>query len=160
MDSKQDKRSVLFAGETFFSYLLTLFSIFVLVEAYLISGFKSLTSPGMFPMIAASAMVFSMVLIILENRKKAPTGYKTWPQEMRAAGAAVLPANMLIYIGIIIVYMVLLEPLTFLPSSYLFLAGSMVFLQRGAVLRMAIISACTLAAVYIIFQYLFRVILP
>jgi len=59
------------AGENLFAWLMMALSLFVLIQAYLISGFSSISSAGMFPMVAAAIMVVAMALILVNNRKLA-----------------------------------------------------------------------------------------
>ncbi len=148
------------AGETVFTWLLLLFSIFVLVMAYLISGFSSVSSPGTFPMAAAVVMVGSMVVLILENRKAVKPDAKGRADELRMAAQDIFRPVFLIYTGIVLLYMILLQPLHFLPSSFLFLLGSIIFLKGSTPLKSLYISVGLLACIYGIFHYLFRVVLP
>ena len=59
------------AGENLFAWLMMALSLFVLIQAYLISGFSSISSAGTFPMVAAAIMVVAMALTLLNNRKLA-----------------------------------------------------------------------------------------
>jgi len=148
------------AGENGFSWLLLLFSLFVLVQAYLISGFSSISSAGTFPMGASAVMVIAMVSILVNNRrfkKMVADGFKN---ELRQATKMVLPGVFLIYSLVIIVYMVLIEPLHFLPSSFVFLLVSMIYLKGSTALKSVLISVLTLGFIWVIFQYFFRVVLP
>ncbi len=155
---KEDRK--LRAGENVFSWLLLLFSLFVLVQAYLISGFSSISSAGTFPMGASAVMVIAMVFILLNNLtlKRIVTG--GIKNELRQAVTIVLPNVFLIYSIIVLVYIILIEPLHFLPSSFVFLLVSMIYLKGGNVLKSLIISTITLGFIYVIFQYFFRVVLP
>lgn len=154
------ERRTLHLGETAFTWLMLAFSLFVLVQAYRISGFSSVSSPGMFPMLAAAAMVISLVLLLLDNRQaKKPDAHDLKDELWRAAQNIFLP-EILIYSGIIVLYMILIEPLHFLPSSFLFLAGSMMYLKGSTPVKALFISVGTLGGIYLIFRTLFRVILP
>jgi hypothetical protein len=59
-----DKKTRL-PGELTFTVLLLLGSLFLLYQAYGISGFESITSAGMFPMLSALVMAFTAFLAIL-----------------------------------------------------------------------------------------------
>jgi putative tricarboxylic transport membrane protein len=147
-------------GENLFTWLLMLLSLFVFYEAYLISGFHALDSPGTFPLMAAGIMIFTAGLVLLENRKQEKPDVPNLRAELSRAGREVLPPVFLIYIIIVIAYAILIEPLHFLPSSFLFLFASMAFLRGSGIIKSLVISAGTLVCIYIIFQTLFRVILP
>ena len=108
---------------------MMIFSLFVFIAAYRISGFSSISSPGMYPMIAAAVMVLSMALILLNNRKLAKPDADGFKDEMQQAARRVLPPIFLIYTAIVVGYMLLIEPLHFLPSSLVFLMVSMIYLN-------------------------------
>lgn len=148
------------AGENGFSWLLLLFSIFVLVQAYLISGFSSISSAGTFPMGASAVMVIAMVFILLNNLKLKRIVTDGLKNELRQTVTSVLPNVFLVYSLIVIVYMILIKPLHFLPSSFAFLLVSMIYLKGSNALKSLIISIATLGVIYLIFQYFFRVVLP
>jgi len=148
------------AGENLFAWLMMALSLFVLIQAYLISGFSSISSAGMFPMVAAAIMVVAMALILLNNRKLAKPDADGLKDELRQAAKQVLPKVFLVYTGIIIGYMILIQPLHFLPSSFAFLLVSMIYLKGSTVIKSLIISILTLACIYIVFQFFFRVVLP
>ncbi len=147
-------------GERFFAWLLLAFSLWVLLLSYRISGFKSVSSPGTFPMAAAAVMTVAMVLIVLGNRKAQKPTREGVKEELRLAAREIFFPTFLVYTGIILVYMVLIEPLHFALSSFAFLLASMIYLKGGAPLKSVIISAVTLGLIYLIFHYLFRVVLP
>lgn len=147
-------------GENYFAWLLMVFSLFVLFLAYRISGFSSISSPGTFPMGAAFVMVISMAFILLNNRKLEKPDAKGLADELRLTAKQVLPRVFLIYVGIIIVYMILIQPLHFLPSSFAFLLVSMIYLRGSSIIKSLIITTVTLAGIYAVFQYFFRVVLP
>ena len=148
------------AGENAFSWLMLLLSLFVLIQAYLISGFSSLSSAGTFPMGASAVMVIAMIFILLNNLKRKRIVSDGLKNELRQAVKIVLPNIFLIYSLIVIIYMILLKPLHFLPSSFVFLLVSMIYLKGGNILKSLIISVLTLSSIYLIFQYFFRVVLP
>ncbi len=148
------------AGENAFSWLMLLLSLFVLIQAYLISGFSSLSSAGTFPMGASAVMVLAMIFILLNNLKRKRIVSDGLKNELGQAVKIVLPNVFLIYSLIVIIYMILLKPLHFLPSSFVFLVVSMIYLKGGNILKSLIISVLTLSSIYLIFQYFFRVVLP
>lgn len=148
------------AGEKAFTLFLLLFSLLVLIAAYLISGFSSVSSPGTFPMLSAAVMVASALALIRKNHKAAIPDFQGFFSEMKTAAKEVFPSVFVIYSSIIIVYMIALQPLHFLPSSFLFLLGSILFLKGSSPLKSVAISGGLLAGIYLIFHYLFLVVLP
>jgi len=150
----------LHAGENAFAWGLLAFSLFLLVCAYLISGFASVSSPGTFPMIAAAVMVISLALLLLGNRKAEKPETDGLKDELRQAARQIFTPVFLIYTAIVIAYMLIIQPLHFLPSSFAFLLASMIYLKGSTPVKSLIISAATLGGIYLIFHYLFRVVLP
>lgn len=57
-------------------------------------------------------------------------------------------------------YMILIETIHFLPSSFAFLLASMIYLKGSTIIKSLIISILTLACIYFVFEYFFRVVLP
>ena len=148
------------AGENFFGWLLMAFSLFVFFQAYRISGFSSISSPGTFPMGAAAVMILSIGIIQLNNLRRKKPNTESFKEELRLAAASVLPRIFLVYIAVIIIYMILIEPLRFLPSSLAFLLVSMIYLKGASWLKSIFIGVGTMAGIYLVFQYVFRVVLP
>ena len=136
------------------------FSSFVLIQAYLISGFSSIDSPGTFPMGAGAVMVVSSVLVLIKNHRLKPARPVTFTEEMHQAAATVLPRVFLVYCVIIIAYMLLIRPIHFFPASFAFLLISMIYLKGSGWLRSLLIAAGMLICIYTVFQYFFRVVLP
>jgi putative tricarboxylic transport membrane protein len=154
------KERKLRAGENVFGWLLIALSLFLLVQAFLISGFSSISSSGTFPMVASAVMVGAMVSILFNNRKLKKPDTDGFKSELRLAVKRVLPAIFLVYMIIVIGYIILIKPLHFLPSSFLFLLGSIIYLKGSSAFKSLIISVITLGCIYIMFQYFFRVVLP
>ncbi len=109
---------------------------------------------------AAAVMILSVAVILLNNRRREKPDAESFQQELRIAAAKVLPRIFLLYTTIIIAYMILIEPLRFLPSSFAFLLVSMLYLKGSRPLKALLIAFGTMAGIYVIFQYVFRVVLP
>jgi putative tricarboxylic transport membrane protein len=148
------------AGEMTFAWLLLAFSLFVLFNAIAISGFSAISSPGMFPMMAATVMVLSMVAVLINNRKLEKPDTDSAHAEFKQVLRKVFPKVFLIYAVIVVAYMVLFEPAGFVPSSAAFLFASIFFLRGGGLIKALSISAGSLAVIYVIFHTVFRVVLP
>lgn len=148
------------AGELTFMVLLLVLSLFMLWTAYGISKFESLTSAGAFPMAACLTMVVCALLIL---RRTA-----TLPQAPGATGEGLAarfvrqlaPPVIVAFTVAIAVYMLALERLGFLLSSYVFLVASMWILGSRRLVLNLVVSAISLAAIYVIFQTVFSVVLP
>jgi len=154
------KERKLRAGENFFGWLMMALGLFVLVQAFLISGFSSISSAGTFPMLASAVMVVAAASMLLNNRKLKKPDTDSFKNELRQAAKQALPKVFLVYMIIVIGYIILIKPLHFLPSSFVFLLLSMIFLKGSSALKSLLISTVTLGCIYIMFQYFFRVVLP
>jgi putative tricarboxylic transport membrane protein len=155
-----DEDRKLRAGEDLFAWLMLGFSGFVLIQAYLISGFSSVDAPGTFPMGAAAVMVAASLSVLLKNRRLKAGQPITFKAELNRAAAAVLPRVFMVYCAIIVGYMLLIKPLHFFPASFAFLLISMVYLKGTGWFRSLMIATVMLGSIYIVFQYFFRVVLP
>lgn len=155
---KQDRK--LRAGENVFVWLMMIISLFVLAQAFLISGFSSISSAGTFPMGASAVMVIAMASTLIKNRKLKKVDADDFKGELRLATKQVLPKVFLVYTLLVIGYVILIKPLHFLPSSFVFLLISMIYLKGSTAFKSVIISIITLGCIYFMFQYLFRVVLP
>ena len=109
---------------------------------------------------AASVMVLSMISVLVENRKMKKPDVAGPADELRRAAKEVLSEVFLVYTAVIIVYTILIGPVHFLPSSFMFLFVSMIYLKGSTFFKSLIISAVSLGGIYFIFQYVFRVVLP
>jgi len=138
-------------GEDLFGLIMVVVSVGIFWQAYAISGFSALSSPGAFPMAAAAAMVIGALVVAYGNLRN------TAPRD----DAPILPVTIAIFTGLVIAYALLLSPLGFLPASFLFLfAGMRLLYPRGGWLRSGIIAIGSLVAIYVIFRLVFQVILP
>ncbi len=147
-------------GELVFSMLLIAFSLFLLWQAYAISGFESLTSAGAFPMVAAGVMLISAAFALRDTTKSkihAGNEGESLPQQFIRQ---IAPGMLVLFVIAITVYMVALETVGFILSSYLFLLVSMWILGSRKLFLNIWVSALVLAAVYLIFQTIFSVVLP
>ena len=146
-------------GELSFMALTVAFSTFMLWASYNISKFESISSAGAFPMVCAAAMLITglMSLAKTARAKLALEGGETLLQQFARRLA---PPQLVLFAVLITIYMLLLERLGFLVSSYLFLATSMQLLGSRRTLLNLLVSAVTLAAIYVVFQTAFSVVLP
>ncbi|WBU63776.1 tripartite tricarboxylate transporter TctB family protein [Paracoccus aerodenitrificans] len=141
------------AGELVFNFILFSISLILLWQAYLISGFESLSSPGALPMAVAFAMVVSSGLILLAHFREPADEQSSFLRD-------ILPPVVIVMMLMIAGYAVLLVPLGFLPTSLLFLILSILYLRRGGLGFAVIVSLCSLICIYIIFRLVFTVLMP
>lgn len=154
-----DKKTRL-PGELAFTVLLLLGSLFLLYQAYGISGFESITSAGMFPMLSALVMAITAFLAIL-GVSKAPAEPLVAGENLRQSFVRrITPPVFVLFALAVVGFMLLLNKLGFVASAYLFLVVSMRLLGSVRWLFNLMLSAISLGVVYLIFQTIFSVILP
>ena len=147
-------------GEIVFMTLLLAGSLFMLWQAYGISKFESITSAGVFPMLATLTLVVTGCLILrdtLRSRLAADTSGRTLAQRFARELA---PPAVIAFTAAIAVYMGLLDRLGFIVSSYLFLVFGMRLLGSRRWGLNLLVSALSLAAIYLVFRTAFSVVLP
>lgn len=142
-------------GEMVFTILLAVFSAVALWQAYLISGFKGLSQPGVFPMLAAATMLASGLFIIRDAANAAG--------KSRRSGeffATVAPLRLVAMVALVGLYIALMPWLGFMLASGAFLFASFLYLWRRGVIVSAVLTVITLSCIYFIFRIVFQVVLP
>lgn len=156
MNAPQERKP----GELVFTALLLIASAFLLWHSYGISGLQSVSSAGMFPMLAALTMLVTgcqaMVAILRRPRAEALAGTTAWSRFV----SAIAPPELIAGAVAVFAYMALLEVLGFLVASYLFLLLCMRLFGGRRWMLNAVVSALCLAAIHLIFQTVFSVVLP
>lgn len=148
------------AGELVFTGLLLVFSVFMLWQAYSISKFESITSAGSFPMFATAVMVIAALVIVGQTARAQPLPPEGGESLAKQFARQITPQVLVSFTLAIAIYMVLLDAIGFLPASYLFLVVSMWLLGGRRIVLNLVVSALSLAAIYVIFQTVFSVVLP
>jgi len=140
-------------GERIFCFLLVIGSVYLFWQAYKISGFSKLSSPGAFPLAASATMILASCIAFI-NTLKLPA----------AKGVRFVyhcfPPIVATIMALILVYSIVLESLGFILSSFAFLFISIQFLYRCRVLTTLSITLLALVVVYIVFRLVFQVVLP
>jgi len=147
-------------GELTFVLVLVLFGATTLWQAYRISGFASWSSPGAVPMLAALVLVGAALRIALTALRQPPADVPAGSTLSAQFGHVLLPRVIIAFTLLIVLYMFALEPLGFVASSFAFLAAGMWVLGSRRIVYNLAISAICLAAIYVIFQTAFSVVLP
>jgi hypothetical protein len=147
-------------GENLFNWLLLFFSLFVLVMAYRIAGFSSVDSAGAFPLGAATIMVLAILTVLIGDRDRERVDSTNLLDELRQAARRIFPPRILVYIGLIGAYAFCIERLHFLPATTLFLLISIIYLKGTTVLRSLFVTVGTVACIYAVFLYVFKVVVP
>lgn len=146
-------------GEVAFMVLIVAFSAFMLWASFNISRFESVSAAGVFPMVCTAAMVVTGLMSLrqsLKSRLMLESGETAWGQFVRK----LTPPALVKFTLLIVAYMLLLEVLGFVVSSYLFLLLSMQVLGSSRIGLNVLVSALVLASIFVIFQTAFSVVLP
>lgn len=151
MSSGPDNRP----GEVVFTILLAVFSAVALWQAYQISGFKGLSQPGVFPMLAAATMLASGLFIVRDAVIAARKA-----QHSDGFFATVAPLRLVTMVALVGLYIALMPWLGFMLASGAFLFASFLYLWRKGLIVSAVLTAVTLSCVYFIFRIVFQVVLP
>lgn len=152
-DPHEHARDTRRPGEAGFTILLLLFSLFLLWSAYDISGFEALSAPGTLPMVTTLVMCIAGALIMLRTLKLPLVQGETF-------GRNILPAALIVMVLLLVGYGLLLVPLGFLPTSFLFLVISIKYLWRQGWGKTLAVSFGALLLVYVIFRIIFTVLIP
>ena len=132
-------------------------------------------SPGFFPIIVGSALLFCSIILLIRSIKG--SGVKAHLQTVGAGAKEFFTSKMtlravigLIWMGLFV--FVFLEMLGFVVSSLLYAITLMVYLQAGDIFRkplgkaivhiliLAVIATVVVFATYFLFQEIFRAPLP
>lgn len=143
-------------GERFLMGFLLVLSLFVLVAAWQMPH-DTYSASGSFPLFIG-AIMFLSVLRVLWKGRKIFASWK-WAEEMTQVKPFAFPKEVVWYAVVLVIYILLLYPLHFWASSYLFLVGSFLLLKGSNLLRGLIIGAVMLAVVWLLFEYIFRIVL-
>jgi putative tricarboxylic transport membrane protein len=140
-------------GELGFALLLTAGSLFLLYNAYGISGFEALSSPGSIPMATTLVMVIAALIVALRTARLPKLTTQTLSKD-------ILPVTVILFVGFLIGFGVLLKPLGFVPTAALFLIVSIKVLARKGWGHTLAVALGSLAVIWIVFRVVFTVLLP
>lgn len=145
-------------GELTFMALAVAFSAFMLWAAYNISRFESISSPGTFPMLCAALLLVTGLMSLAKTaRARLDLAGDTFFQHFVRKLA---PLQLVLFTLLIVAYALTLETVGFLLGSYLFLLLSMQVLGSKRFGLNLLVSALVLAAIFVVFQTAFSVVLP
>ncbi len=151
-------------GEKAFSFIILIFSILALIES--IRLFKSdptSSSAGALPLFLSSIMlIFTLKIILLEDRKTGSENESIDRKEQFISAVQyIFPKDILVMFVFTLIYcLLLILGLGFVISTILFLIASMTYLMRGQIVKNVIYTAILMVFILIVFQTVFKVILP
>ncbi|MCA0975817.1 tripartite tricarboxylate transporter TctB family protein [Halomonas denitrificans] len=148
-------------GEKCFDWLLLIFSLAFLYEAYQIDGIPSLNSPGSFPIGLGLIMLASSVVILISHRRKRRAPELTSSlQEFKAFLAEHFKPHIVVFSVISVVYLIAIDSIHFYISTFLFLSAMFIYYRGGKVVSSLVIAGVSIAIIYALFTLVFRVYLP
>lgn len=157
------KKRTLEKGELGFIAALGIFSLVCLVaSARMFATAPTLNGEGTVPLIT-SLVLAAMSLIMLFEVRGFPKGFQKGAalgQRAKELFQFLFPGMVGLIILYCLIYAVLLSIVGFPISTFVFLVGAMLTLNRANKVRTFVISAVTLACIIILFQFIFKVQLP
>jgi hypothetical protein len=147
-------------GETVFACLMLLLGVFVMAEGWRLDAFHSPSSAGIFPVFAGLVMAVSAAAVILRTCRMVPPPAAAEQGLLRAFLRRVTPKEVAAMAALMVAYMLALEPFGFLAASFAFLLVSILYLHRRGLVFAAVVSAATLALIWVVFRLVFTVVLP
>ncbi len=105
--------------------------------------------PDVLPRVLAVALIFTAGLNLLTVVRKQPANTKGTDEQDDSARSAY--TKFLILVGLLVTYTLLLEPLGYVISTFLFLLAAIQTMERGQLLKSALIAAAFSGGVYLLY---------
>jgi hypothetical protein len=140
-------------GELAFALFLTAASLFLLYSAYGISGFEALSAPGAIPMATTFVMALAALGVVLRTARLPIVTSETVSKD-------ILPGTVILFIGFLIVFGLLLQPLGFVLTAALFLVVTIKVLARRGWGYTLAVAFGSLVVIWVVFRVVFTVLLP
>ncbi len=142
-------------GETAFAIIATVFGVLGYYFALDMTS-ENYSSPSVFPKLASVIIIIcGLTCICKACKKEAPEAGS--PSVLKY----LLPKDVIVVLALLLAYCIALPRLHFIVSSYIFMVIGMIYLHRGKYIWQSfVISAAAMAALVVVFRYVFLVILP
>lgn len=105
--------------------------------------------PEILPRVLSVALIFTAGLNLVTVMRKQPASRKSGGNEDEGEGSAY--TKFLILVGLLVAYTLLLEPLGYVISTFLFLFAAIQTMERGHLLKSAVIAAAFAGGVYLLY---------
>ena len=149
------------AGEKVFDWLLLLFSIGVLYEAYRIDGGLRLNSAGSFPIgLAIIMLVSSLAILFSHRRKQRDPQILSAGQEFKVFLHEHFKPPIVVFTLVSMLYLAAIMWTSFYISTFIFLAAMFIYYRQGKIISSLMIASLAIAVIYVLFTIVFRVYLP
>lgn len=150
-------------GELLITVCFLVISALAFLGSFSIKG-GSIASAAMFPRLM-SGLMFLMACHLLHTNLRSGRGGGTGDGGDSAAPQKrmldyLFTKDVVFMLCLIPVYCVLLGFIGFVADTFLFLFATFCFYQKGSVIRNAVIAAGIVGIVYLLFEMVFKVILP
>lgn len=122
----------------------------------------TLSSQGAFPLLLSILMILMSILMLFEIRRldRSASNGPGFINLLKEVFDFIFPDRTAFIMVLVIAYAIALTKVGFIISTFLFLWTSMVILRRDNLLKTVLISAGIVAFNYVVFQTIFKVILP
>ena len=142
-----------------FIVVAILFGVAAFWQAFMISGFTGLSTPGVFPMLASATMVISGIFI-LRKTVLTQSPAKAASVENERFFEDILPWRLVGMLALVAFYVFTMSTLGFVIGSAIFLFAAFSFLWKKNLLISLALTAVSLVSIYFVFRKVFQVILP
>nr|WP_312577842.1 tripartite tricarboxylate transporter TctB family protein [Sedimentibacter sp.] len=150
-------------GEQPFILILSIFSLVSFIASIkMFMKDTSLSSQGAFPLLISSLLMIMSAIMIWEIRW-CPSAFEkniNLFDKVKATFEELFPGKILPVVIMVIVYGIVLPHIGFIISTFLFLFLSMITLKKGNIKMSLTISAGLVVFILVLFQFIFKVILP
>lgn len=143
-------------GEVAIVIALLVFSGYAFWNSYAIDGFSSLTSAGVFPMLATGVMIISGIFIFAKSIKLP----KHQDNSDTSAVGYLLPFKFVIFVPMMIAFAAAMPWIGFFPSAAVFIFFAISFLWRKNIVMTIFVTLISVCVIFVIFRLLFKVVLP
>jgi putative tricarboxylic transport membrane protein len=140
-------------GEALFTLLMLGASLFLLWNAYGISGFRALSGAGAVPMATTAIMVITSVIVLMKTLRLPAALGQTIKRD-------ILPPAVIVLALMLVGYGLVLKPFGFLPTSALFLISAIKILGQRSWAFTLTVSLVSLVVIWIVFRIVFTVLMP
>lgn len=135
------------------------FALFYLASALTIekSSFGDApVGPKALPIVIGAALAVAALALVARSLRRTQTGEREGDPENPAQS----PARFAVVAGLLLVYIVVFLPLGYMISTFLFLLGTTMYLDRAHPVRNVVYALAFSLIVYFVFTELLEVVLP
>lgn len=122
----------------------------------------TLSSQGAFPLLLSTLMIIMSIFMFFDLRRfnKQSEFSSGLLNNFKEVYKFLFPSRTILIILLVIIYAIALPRIGFVISTFLFLWISMIALKKENYLKTLLVSAGIVAFIFLIFQTIFKVILP